>query len=556
MGNLADYGFPFNSINADREYTASEWREYFESLVDGGIVGDIDNELMVKEQDIPNKTVQIDTGAIFIKGALRKVEESINVEHSENISGSDRIDRVVARINYNDRKIEFVVKEGTPSASPTPPSLVRDSAVYELSLAQIYLANGYSTITDADITDERQDEGVCGYFRYRAKPAWYPGGDIPIDAWMYVAFKNELTTQEIEDIEDNPTLMEIINNSSIVGLPVGNVSNLSATVIPNTGIEIKWEDPPNLTTTDSDGTTIEISKWAGTKIVRKIGSYPASVNDGVLVTDSKVRDQYSQAGFMDSTAQLGNDYYYMLFPYSESRVDTVDSSNRINVNYVQDDTSGSPGSEFLLAGDSIEGFFGEVTAAELITGDALASEVGISAGTSQNSTAGWLKFALDDKIIFVAKKPIRHTISWDNIDAADCVYGNKTVVIGGLTYKVRLMKGALTDPSLYDTADRGAIGSEWNRLMLPIHVNAPSSWAYPGYVASPTKDWGIDYTDEDLLTHNTYGDGSYSWCQEVRNTNASYRVVRGGSGVSFSNANTSSFAPATLGWRPCLELVS
>lgn len=556
MGNLADYGFPFNSINADREYTASEWREYFESLVDGGIVGDIDNELMVKEQDIPNKTVQIDTGAIFIKGALRKVEESINVEHSENISGSDRIDRVVARINYNDRKIEFVVKEGTPSASPTPPSLVRDSAVYELSLAQIYLANGYSTITDADITDERQDEGVCGYFRYRAKPAWYPGGDIPIDAWMYVAFKNELTTQEIEDIEDNPTLMEIINNSSIVGLPVGNVSNLSATVIPNTGIEIKWEDPPNLTTTDSDGTTIEISKWAGTKIVRKIGSYPASVNDGVLVTDSKVRDQYSQAGFMDSTAQRGNDYYYMLFPYSESRADTVDSSNRINVNYVQDDTSGSPGSEFLLAGDSIEGFFGEVTAAELITGDALASEVGISAGTSQNSTAGWLKFALDDKILFVAKKPIRHTISWDNIDAADCVYGNKTVVIGGLTYKVRLMKGALTDPSLYDTADRGAIGSEWNRLMLPIHVNAPSSWAYPDYVASPTKDWGIDYTDKDLLTHNTYGDGSYSWCQEVRNTNASSRVGRGYLGVSYSITGTSSNASASYGWRPCLELVS
>lgn len=552
MAVMNDLGFPFTSVGGDRQYSSSEWRDYFKALVEGGVVGGVGNELEVKPQTIPNKTIFIDTGSILIEGAMRTIETTVDLSFSDNTSGSARIDRVVARINYNDRKIEFVVKEGTTVA----PTLTRDSSFYELSLAQVYLANGYSTITATEITDERQDEAVCGYFRYRAKPAWYPGGDIPIDAWMYVAFKNELTTQEIEDIEDNPTLMEIINNSSIVGLPVGNVSNLSATVIPNTGIEIKWEDPPNLTTTDSDGTTIEISKWAGTKIVRKIGSYPASVNDGVLVTDSKVRDQYSQAGFMDSTAQLGNDYYYMLFPYSESRVDTVDSSNRINVNYVQDDTSGSPGSEFLLAGDSIEGFFGEVTAAELITGDALASEVGISAGTSQNSTAGWLKFALDDKILFVAKKPIRHTISWDNIDAADCVYGNKTVVIGGLTYKVRLMKGALTDPSLYDTADRGAIGSEWNRLMLPIHVNAPSSWAYPDYVASPTKDWGIDYTDEDLLTHNTYGDGSYSWCQEVRNANASYRVVRGNAGVSYSYANTSSRAAAGYGWRPCLELVS
>ena len=44
-----------------------------------------------------------------------------------------------------------------------------------------------------------------------------------------------------------------------------------------------------------------------------------------------------------------------------------------------------------------EGFFGEVPASELITGDALASQVGISGGTSQNSTAGWLKFAYKGK---------------------------------------------------------------------------------------------------------------------------------------------------------------
>jgi len=220
-----------------------------------------------------------------------------------------------------------------------------------------------------------------------------------------------------------------------------------------------------------------------------------------------------------------------------------------------DDNSGSPGSNILIAGTMEEGFFGEVPATALITGDALASEVGISAGTSQNSTAGWLKFALDGKILFVAKKPIRHTINWMDINTADCVYGNKTVVIGGLTYKVRLMKGALTDPSLYDATDRGAIGSEWNRLMLPIHVKAPSSWAYPAYVASPTKDWGIDYTDTDLVTISAAGYGPCSWCQEVSNTNASYRVYRGRYGVSYSSANSSTIANTNMGWRPVLELV-
>lgn len=229
--------------------------------------------------------------------------------------------------------------------------------------------------------------------------------------------------------------------------------------------------------------------------------------------------------------------------------------NKIAEHSDGDDPSGSPGSGFLIGGDMTEGFFGEVASAELITGDALASEVGISAGTSQNSTAGWLKFALDGKILFVAKKPIRHTISWNNINAANCVYGGKTVVIGGLTYKVRLMKGAEVDPFNYEATDRDAIGSEWNRLMLPIHVNAPSSWVYPAFVASPTKDWGIDYTDTDLVTASTAGDGSYSWCQETRSSDTARRVARGGGGVSGSDAGASSTATASYGWRPVLELV-
>jgi len=51
----------------------------------------------------------------------------------------------------------------------------------------------------------------------------------------------------------------------------------------------------------------------------------------------------------------------------------------------------------------------------------------------------------------VAKKPIRNSISWDAINTAKCVYGgsgDKTIVVDGLTYKVRLLKGgANKDPA-------------------------------------------------------------------------------------------------------------
>lgn len=237
-----------------------------------------------------------------------------------------------------------------------------------------------------------------------------------------------------------------------------------------------------------------------------------------------------------------------------------------------------PGPATLIAGTMQAGFFGEVSASELIAGDALATQCGISQGTGQNSTAGWLKFAWQNKILFVAKKPIRNSISWDAINTAKCVYGNsgdKQIVIDGLTYKVRLLRGAdlkfnpktpIKDQSGGGNGYNGAIcyNSEWNRLMLPIHQEAISkNWAYPDNVESDIPVWAHSlgngtqsrYTDEDLLTKSDYGSGSYSWCQEMAESTAS-RVPRGYYGVSYSYSYTSSITNSLRGWRPCLEFVS
>ena len=232
------------------------------------------------------------------------------------------------------------------------------------------------------------------------------------------------------------------------------------------------------------------------------------------------------------------------------------------------DFSGSPGSKFLISGTMEEGFFGEVPASELITGDDLASSVGISQGTSQHSTAGWLKFAWKGNVQFVAKKTIRNSISWDAINTAKCVYGDsgdKTIDIGVLSYNVKLLTALepSNDPKTVASANSGTVnhGSEWNRLMCQIHEQAINkSWDYP---ASVESDIGIlehslgsgnqgMYNDADLVVKS--GDGRYSWCQEM-STTTSYRLGRGTAGVSDSSNGTSSYTYSFYGWRPCLELV-
>lgn len=347
-------------------------------------------------------------------------------------------------------------------------------------------------------------------------------------------------------------------------VPLGNVVDFTAE--PDDGkVILRWKDPDDIVV---DG--IIISKWAGTKILRKTGSYPANENDGVLVVDSGVRNQYEIDGFVDTGLENNIEYFYMAFPYTTDGLYTLDIANRVSAMPTDyDDLTGSPGSPFLIAGDMQEGFFGEVPSSELITGDALASQVGISQGNSQHSAAGWLKFAWKGKILFIAKKPIRNSISWDAINTAKCVYGDsgdKTVEIGGLTYKVRLMRALepSNDPKTTASANSGTVNhySEWNRLMCQIHEQAiDKSWDYPDNIEN---DIGIlehnlgsgrqgMYSDADLVVKS--GDGRASWCQEM-GTSTPYRLHRGDLGVSYSISDTSSHTNSYFGWRPVLELVS
>ena len=340
-------------------------------------------------------------------------------------------------------------------------------------------------------------------------------------------------------------LGEIKNNKGI-GLsctisdtvPPGAITNFTATG-DDGQVMLTWVNPVD----------VDFDK---VKILYKQSIYPTSPTDGMV--------GYEGSGTATTVTGLTNDteYYFRAFTYDSSGNvnDSIENQQLTATPSDVDDKSGSPGSPNLIAGTMQQGYFGTVPASELWTGSQLASAVGISQGTVQFDDINWLKFALDGKILFRPQKAFRHSISWDTINTAGCVFGTKTVAKNGITYKVRLMKGALTDPSMYTDSDRGAKGSEWNKLMLPIHIQAKDkNWGYPAYVEDDIPYWGIDFTDEDLHTHNTYGDGTYVWCQETRNDNASSRVVRGYSGVSYSSAITSSSTAASRGWTPVLELV-
>ncbi|MCF8012390.1 MAG: hypothetical protein K9L56_14045, partial [Clostridiales bacterium] len=85
----------------------------------------------------------------------------------------------------------------------------------------------------------------------------------------------------------------------------------------------------------------------------------------------------------------------------------------------------APGSETLIKGDRKAGFFGYVSSSELITGDDLALDLGLTAGTSMFSDTQWIKYIFQDEIKFVPVKPFRHSISWNSIYNVGAVYGTE-----------------------------------------------------------------------------------------------------------------------------------
>ena len=208
-------------------------------------------------------------------------------------------------------------------------------------------------------------------------------------------------------------------------------------------------------------------------------------------------------------------------------------------------------------------FIGEVPSAEFITGAALASQIGLTAGTSQHSDAGWLLFedSVDGKVKYVAKRTYRHTVTWNQINARGAVFGSRTVEIKGKTYKVRLLKSVASDniytggSNVYDPV--GAYGSEWNRLMYPIHSTVDANASKPSPVSGEGLRYGslAQYAAADLVVLHTAGNGSYSWCQETPSTQAGLRVLRGGLGVSYVGLSGVSDANVYFGWRPVLELI-
>lgn len=155
----------------------------------------------------------------------------------------------------------------------------------------------------------------------------------------------------------------------------------------------------------------------GINIYRSTAPFDRSNLPAVLASLPRTALTYS-----DTTVVRNTLYYYRI-----ENVNANDSALSQQMAILAQAYTG-PGPQTLLRGNSALGYYGELTAAQLFTGDVLASLCGVTAGSVMAAaTVTWLKFAYKGKILFMARTSIRDSVSWNDLYLAGVVFGAKAV---------------------------------------------------------------------------------------------------------------------------------
>lgn len=159
MATADSFGLFWNSVNGDRKYDATSFEKWLEKFFCNGVFKD---ELKVSAYS--GMTVKVDTGYSNVNSKVGMFTTETQITLDVANSMYPRIDTIVIERNNGNREITMHKVNGAYSGDnpqPTPP--VRTGGIYQIVLAQIYVAAGASQITESDITDTRADIDLCGF---------------------------------------------------------------------------------------------------------------------------------------------------------------------------------------------------------------------------------------------------------------------------------------------------------------------------------------------------------------------------------------------------------
>lgn len=145
------YGF-YNSVDHDRQYTATQMSQMFDGLVSDGIFENLGTALAVTPGT--GLEVFVGIGRAWFNNTWSYNDTILPLSIDEPDLLLNRIDSVILEINNDEavRANSIKILKGTPASSPVAPELTNTSFIHQYKLADILVKVGAVAFVSGDIT--------------------------------------------------------------------------------------------------------------------------------------------------------------------------------------------------------------------------------------------------------------------------------------------------------------------------------------------------------------------------------------------------------------------
>lgn len=184
----------------------------------------------------------------------------------------------------------------------------------------------------------------------------------------------------------------------------------------------------------------------------------------------------------------------------------------------------------LIAGNWVEGYYGQVTPNDLISPEVLTDLLGIDASKIINQENNlWLKFSYNGKTILIAQKPTAKNVSYNELESLNLVIGNRIVTLKDQRYAVRIPKGLAADDY-----------RELEDLLFHCSENDPRAIFWERF------------TDTELGVGSTGIGGEWNWIFKNQGNPSNY--IKLGTGLLSEITTSPASSDLSRGFRPVLIL--
>jgi len=133
----------------------TNWASYFAPTIPDGVISGIGDELQVYASS-SGMFVYVRSGECRVRSHRGESTDLQTLSIDAADATYNRIDLVVARVNYATPVMELAVKNGTPAQEPVAPELVQNAGdIWEIPLAEVTVTAGALTISNDNVKDRR-----------------------------------------------------------------------------------------------------------------------------------------------------------------------------------------------------------------------------------------------------------------------------------------------------------------------------------------------------------------------------------------------------------------